>query len=213
MIAVGDSGTGMEAEALKRAFEPFFTTKDVGEGSGLGLSMVFGFARQSGGQVLIDSKKDEGTTVRVYLPRTDAATDDEMATEASDKSEPTGRETILLVEDEKDVLAFIAKALNRLGYNVLQAKDGPAALEIMAASGAIDLLLTDVILPQGMSGRDVSSAFREQFPAAGVLYSSGYSRDILFSRGQLEDGVALMSKPYRTQILAQRVREVLDGRK
>ncbi len=211
MIAVKDSGTGMESESLKRAFEPFFTTKDVGMGSGLGLSMVFGFARQSRGHVSIESRDGEGTTVKIYLPRSIQTTTPEKAVEAPDKGRPTGNETILLVEDEKDVLDFLATALDSLGYTVLQAEDGPAALEIMAASSKIDLLLTDVILPHGMSGRDVARSFRSRHPTSGVLYSSGYTRDNLSSRGQLDDGVALISKPYRALALAQRVREVLDS--
>ena len=213
MIAVSDSGTGMPAAVRARAFEPFFTTKDVGAGSGLGLSMVFGFARQSGGQVLIDSENDEGTTVRIYLPRMVETASVESTEGEIEQDRPTGNETILVVEDEADVLAYLVRALNRLGYNVLQAMDGPEALDVMASSGAIDLLLTDVILPREMNGRDVANAFRKQFPAAAVLYSSGYTREVLDSRGQLDEDVALLSKPFRPRALARRVREVLDGRK
>lgn len=213
MIAVADNGTGMSAAVRKRVFEPFYTTKEVGKGSGLGLSMVFGFARQTGGQVSISSEEGEGTTVRIYLPRAEEATNVESTTEKSEQGKLMGNETILVVEDDKDVLTYLVTGLDRIGYTVLQAEDGPAALEVMANYGAIDLLLTDMILPRGMNGRDVASTFRERYPTAGVLFSSGYSEEVLNDRGQLEEGVALISKPYRAQAMAEQVRQVLDGRK
>jgi PAS domain S-box-containing protein len=212
MISIGDNGTGMSAEVRRRVFEPFFTTKEVGKGTGLGLSMVFGFAKQSGGHVSIYSKEDEGTTVRIYLPRAKDTKKTEGSPVRSHKDRPTGDETVLVVEDDKAVRDYLVTVLGRLGYTVLEALDGAMALEVMAASGAIDLLLTDVILPGGMNGRDVAIAFRERYPTAGVIYSSGYTREILSRRGQLEQGVVLMNKPYQIQALAQRVREVLDGR-
>jgi len=211
MIAISDNGTGMPAEVRERVFEPFFTTKDVGKGTGLGLSMVFGFAKQSGGHVSIYSKEGESTTVRIYLPRADDLTSAKGPIVRSLKDRPTGDETVLVVEDDKAVRDYLVIVLSRLGYTVLEAVNGPMALEVMAATDAIHLLLTDVILPGGMNGRDVAIAFRERFPAAGVIYSSGYTREILNRRGQLEQGVVLMNKPYQTQALAQRVREVLDG--
>ena len=212
MVAVGDNGTGMPAKVLERVFEPFYTTKDVGKGSGLGLSMVFGFARQSGGQVLLDSVEGEGTTVRIYLPRTKQSGKAGNIVKAPDQDRPTGTETVLVVEDNKDLLVFLVKVLGRLGYTVLEAEDGPSALETMASTAKIDLLLTDVVLPQQMGGREVANKFREKYPNAGVLYSSGYTRDALNNRGQLDAGVALISKPYRPRELALRVREVLDSR-
>jgi len=156
-ISVSDTGTGMSADVLARVFEPFFTTKEVGRGSGLGLSMVFGLVRQSGGQVSIYSEEGEGTTVRIYLPRAEQATDTESTNGEDEQARPTGHETILVVEDDGDVRRYLVTVLNRLGYTVLQAEDGPAALEIMAAADGIDLLLSDMILPRGMSGRDVAS--------------------------------------------------------
>ncbi len=212
MVAVSDTGSGMPAEVRERAFEPFFTTKDIGAGSGLGLSMVFGFARQSGGQVSIESKEWAGTTVRIYLPRSWETTDAESIARETQGDRPRGSETILVVEDEKDVLAYLVKALERQGYTVLQAGHGPAALEIMGAHDMIDLLLTDVILPLEMSGRDVAKAFQKRYPTAGVLYSSGYSREVLNSRNQLDEDMALISKPFRPHELARRVRRILDGR-
>jgi CheY-like chemotaxis protein len=136
----------------------------------------------------------------------------ESTVEEVKKSRPTGNETILVVEDEMDVRAYLVKALNRLGYTVLEAADGPMALEVMASFRAIDLLFTDMVLSKGMSGRDVAEAFCERYPASGVLFSSGYARDILDGRGQLDDGMALINKPFRPQDLAKRVREVLDSK-
>ncbi len=210
MISVSDSGLGMPAEIISRVFEPFFTTKDIGEGSGLGLSMVFGFARQTGGQVLISSEEGEGTTVRIYLPRAEKEALIEGIIQPAKLEKPTGKETILVVEDNKDLLGYLVKALDRLGYTTLEAEDGPAALDVMAASERIDLLLTDVILPQGMSGRDVANTFQARYPAGSVLYSSGYTREALNLRGQFDEDVALLSKPYRTDVLAQWIRRVLD---
>ncbi len=212
IIAVSDTGTGMPAEVRERVFEPFFTTKAVGEGSGLGLSMVFGFAKQSGGHVSIASAAGAGTMVRIYLPRAEQTADAASTSEQSQDDRPTGDETILVVEDDNAVREYLVTVLGRLGYTILEAEDGPAALEVIAAANGIDLLLTDVILPRGMSGRDVAIAFLERYPAAGVLYSSGYTREILNRRGKLEPGVALMNKPYQTPALARRVREILDGR-
>ncbi len=210
-ISVSDTGTGMSADVLARVFEPFFTTKEVGRGSGLGLSMVFGLVRQSGGQVSIYSEEGEGTTVRIYLPRAEQATDTESTNGEDEQARPTGHETILVVEDDGDVRRYLVTVLNRLGYTVLQAEDGPAALEIMAAADGIDLLLSDMILPRGMSGRDVAAAFHKRYPAAKVLYSSGYTREVLNRRGSLGEDAALLSKPYQTTALAQRVQAILDG--
>ncbi|MBT7758214.1 MAG: PAS domain-containing protein, partial [Rhodospirillaceae bacterium] len=211
MVAVTDNGIGMSADILKQAVEPFFTTKDVGKGSGLGLSMVFGFARQSDGQVSIDSEEKNGTTVRIFLPKAEVVMETTAATETAEELDLNGSETILVVEDNRDVLDYLVKSIERHGYAVLQAEDGPTAVALMANCNGIDLLLTDVVLPHGMSGRDVASAFKERYPAAGILYSSGYTQDVLNSRGQLEDGVALISKPYRSRDLIRRVRELLDG--
>ncbi len=150
--------------------------------------------------------------MRIYLPRSWETTDAESIARETQGDRPRGSETILVVEDEKDVLAYLVKALERQGYTVLQAGHGPAALEIMGAHDMIDLLLTDVILPLEMSGRDVAKAFQKRYPTAGVLYSSGYSREVLNSRNQLDEEMALISKPFRPHELARRVRRILDGR-
>ncbi len=210
MIAVSDNGTGMPAKVRERVLEPFYTTKDVGMGSGLGLSMVFGFAKQSGGHLSLYSEEGHGTTVKIYLPRADNMEQADTEAAVPQQESQRGTESILVVEDNPDVLNFIVKALERLGYAVLQAEDGPAALEVMSASGNIDMLLTDVVLPRGMSGRDVANAFSKQYPGSRVLFSSGYTRDALSRRGQLDQDVALINKPYQVGALAKRVREALD---
>ena len=178
----------------------------------MGLSTVFGFARQSQGQIEIDSVEGQGTTVRIYLPRTYETISGDLKSEAAEQGNPSGNETILVVEDESDVLNYIVKALNRFGYNMLQAKDGPTALEVMASCDTIDLLLTDVILPQGMNGREIADAFQRQFPTACVLYSSGYTREVLGQRSQIDDHMVLINKPYGRHVLARQVREILDDR-
>ncbi|MBT6587692.1 MAG: response regulator, partial [Rhodospirillaceae bacterium] len=212
VITVSDNGTGMSKDILQQVFEPFFTTKEFGKGSGLGLSMVFGFAKQSGGHVAIESTEGQGTAVSIFLPKTDMVLSEPRHEVETEHKRPTGNETVLVVEDDIEIGRLLSRALGRLGYRVLQAEDGPAALATMSAADEIDLLLTDVILPNGMNGRDVAENFRKIHPAAAVLYSSGYTREILSERGQLEDGTVLLSKPYQIQDLAQRVRDVLDNR-
>jgi CheY-like chemotaxis protein len=172
---------------------------------------VFGFAQQSGGQVSVYSEEGQGTTVRIYLPREDDTAAAQRTSEETYRDSPGGDETILVVEDDGDVRNYLVTVLRRLGYNVLEAIDGPAALEVMADAGAIDLLLTDMILPRGMNGRDVASAFHDRYPSSGVLYSSGYTREVLNRRGGFDDDATLMNKPYQTPALARRVREVLDS--
>ncbi|MBT4689625.1 MAG: PAS domain S-box protein [Rhodospirillaceae bacterium] len=213
MVAVRDDGSGMPAGVQERVFEPFFTTKGIGEGSGLGLSMVFGFAKQSGGQVAVHSTEGEGTSIEIYLPRVVEEIAAEDTSPLGAQSAPTGNETILVVEDNEDLLVYLVKMLSRLGYTVLQAADGPVALEVMATVDHIDLLLTDVVLPRQMSGRDVEDAFLQRYPAAGVLYTSGYTRDALNRRSPLDPQVGLINKPFRTEDLAQRVRQALDNSK
>ena len=164
------------------------------------------------GYYQIDSVEGQGTTVRIYLPRTYETISGDLKSEAAEQGNPSGNETILVVEDESDVLNYIVKALNRFGYNMLQAKDGPTALEVMASCDTIDLLLTDVILPQGMNGREIADAFQRQFPTACVLYSSGYTREVLGQRSQIDDHMVLINKPYGRHVLARQVREILDDR-
>ena len=212
MIAVTDSGIGMPQDVLRRAFEPFFTTKVVGKGSGLGLSMIYGFAKQSGGHVKIYSEVGHGTTVRIYLPR--LAADDEEDAPAPAAAAParaTGGETILAVEDDPDVRQYVTHALRRAGYAVLEAENGPAALEILEGGIPIDLLFTDVIMPGGMNGRDLADRAAAIRPRLKVLFSSGYSENAIIHHGRLDKGVSFLGKPYTRDDLARKVRDVLDA--
>ncbi|HEY5899486.1 MAG TPA: ATP-binding protein, partial [Burkholderiales bacterium] len=208
-IAVTDSGAGMPKEVLERAFEPFFTTKGVGKGSGLGLAMVYGFARQSGGSAHIYSEPGFGTTVRLYLPLPVHGT--EAARAAATHDLTTGRETVLVVEDEAAVCHIAVMFLRRLGYRVLQAADADGALRLLETeSGGVDLLFTDLVLP-GMTGVELARQARLRWPRLRVLYTSGYaSGSVLDNIPDAELG-QLISKPYRREALAEAVRRVLDA--
>lgn len=213
-VAVSDTGTGMSQEVLEKAFEPFFTTKK-GEtsgavGSGLGLSMVYGFAAQSDGHVEIESIPGKGTTVTLFLPFADNLADhaEDKMTDLREIQE--GSDRIMVVEDDPDVRQFIVNALKRLGYSVVSAENGPEAMQIAHDAGKIDLLISDVVLPGGMTGPDVADRFLEIFPKGKVLFTSGYIGDDLVMRSRLESDVELLSKPYSLQTLAAKVRTVLD---
>jgi len=213
MLAVSDTGLGMAPEVLARVFEPFFTTKDVGKGTGLGLSMVYGFVKQSSGFVYIDSEKGRGTTVRLYFPSAEADVALPPADLAKPTSLPDGNETILVVEDAAAVRTATASLLESLGYRVLQADDGRAALELAEAHLEIDLVLTDVIMPGGMKGPDLARRLLERRPNLKLLYMSGYADDPNFRGGAFEPYAELIAKPFRSEELARRVREVLGTRK
>ena len=212
LIAVSDTGEGMDPATLSRAIEPFFTTKDVGRGTGLGLSMVYGFIKQSGGHMRVHSEPGAGTSVQLYLPRHQgvvAATADE-AHGATDEA-AGGRETILLCEDDDNVRAYSVEVLRDLGYHVVPASDGPAALAALeAVNGGVDLLFTDVVLPGGMTGADLASAARERWPGLRTLFTTGYARDAIVHHGRLDPGVDLLPKPFSYTELAAKVRELLD---
>jgi PAS domain S-box-containing protein len=209
-IAVTDNGTGMSDDVVARAFEPFFTTKQPGHGTGLGLSQVYGYVKQSGGHVKIYSELGHGTTVRIYLPRAVGKTV-EPPPPATSAPSAYGKETILVVEDDGDVRAFICEALRELDYKVLEAGDSAAALELLQAEVAIDLLLSDVILP-GPNGRELATAARLLRPDLKVLFMTGYSRNAVVHQGRLEDGVQLIQKPVTQASLAAKIRDVLDMR-
>jgi CheY-like chemotaxis protein len=215
MLAVSDTGAGMAPDVLQHAFEPFFTTKEVGKGSGLGLSMIYGFARQSRGHAKIYSEAGIGTTVRLYLPRlaevTGAAIVPAVAAPTRPEPPKTGSETILVVEDDEAVRRFVVLALERLGYRVLPAGDAQAALELLAAHPEVDLLFTDVVIPGGTSGRELGLAAEQLRPGLKVLYTSGYTRNSMVHQGKLDAGVMFLAKPYRRDELAAKVRAVLDG--
>jgi CheY-like chemotaxis protein len=211
-VIVSDSGSGMAPEVIEHAFEPFFTTKGVGQGSGLGLSMVYGFVKQSGGHVKIYSEIGHGTSVKLYLPRAEVAAPavEKAATRAPEQG-AVGRETILVVEDDVAVRTVAVSILEGLGYAVRQAEDGHAALSILQRASDIDLLFTDLVMPNGMSGQDLLRKARETRPALKALFTSGYSEHVIQDRGVTDAGIPLLGKPYRKQQLAAAVRGVLDG--
>jgi PAS domain S-box-containing protein len=207
LITVTDDGAGMAPEIAKRAFEPFFTTKAVGKGTGLGLSVVYGFVKQSGGHVAIYSEEGHGTSVRIYLPR--GLSEPASGAEAVAPVAQGNKERILLVEDEAPVMAITRAFLRDLGYHVLEARNGPEALGILRSSEPIDLLFTDVVLPDGMNGAEVARAAEELRPGLRVLFASGYTQEALVHQGRLEPGVTLLPKPYRKHDLAQAIRALL----
>jgi nitrogen-specific signal transduction histidine kinase/CheY-like chemotaxis protein len=211
MIAVSDTGTGMDKDTMQKAFEPFFTTKEVGKGSGLGLSMVYGFIKQSFGHIRIYSEPGEGTTIRLYLPRADR---DEEVTSATAASEPDrGSERILLVEDDDMVREHVHALLLQLGYHVVPACNGKEALELLDQKGPFDLLFTDVVMPGGISGRQLADMVRTRYPDMPVLYTSGYTENAIVHHGRLDTGVVLLQKPFRRHELAEKLRQVLGERK
>jgi signal transduction histidine kinase/CheY-like chemotaxis protein len=209
MIAVTDTGSGMPNEVIDRAFEPFFTTKQSGHGTGLGLSQVYGFVKQSGGHVRIYSEVGEGTTVKIYLPRFDGQPSIHEAPSIEAGRAGQG-ECILVVEDDTDVRAYIVETLGGLGYDVLQAGGGEEALRIMAEYESIALLLTDVVMP-GMNGRKLADEAIRRHPGLRVLFMTGYSRNAIVHQGRLDRGVHLIQKPVTSGELAANVRKVLDG--
>lgn len=210
VIAVSDTGHGIPADQIGRVFEPFFTTKPVGKGTGLGLSMVYGFVKQTGGHVRVYSEQNEGTTVKIYFPR---KYDGQVAPlpETEMAGVPRGQETILVVEDDKLILQQLVLQLDGLGYKVIPASSGAPALAILRERTDIDLLFTDVVLPGGMNGRQVAEAAMQIRPGLKVLYTSGYTENAIVHHGRLDQGVDLLSKPYRRPELASRVRKALDG--
>jgi PAS domain S-box-containing protein len=210
MIAVSDTGCGMTKEVSAKAFEPFFTTKQAGQGTGLGLSQVFGFVKQSGGHVKIYSEPGEGTTVKLYLPRIAAAAS-EVANESEHLVARTSGETILIVEDDEDVRSFTAEALRELGYQVTAAPDARAALAVLENLSGVDLLFTDVGLPHGMNGRQLADETGRRWPHVKVLFTTGYARNAIVHHGRLDPGVELIVKPFTHSSLAAKVRQVLDG--
>ncbi len=209
-ISVGDTGCGMSEEVLAKAFEPFFTTKDIGQGTGLGLSQVYGFIKQSGGHVSIRTGIGEGTTVRLYLPRRPEPV--KTQDEAPSPPSPRGRieETVLVVEDDPDVRAYTEGMVGELGYRVLAAHDSAAALQVLDAHPEVDLMFTDVGLPGGCDGRRLADEARQRHPALKVLFTTGYARDAIVHGGRLDPGIEVVFKPFRYSELALRIRHALD---
>ncbi|WP_306302808.1 response regulator [Aureimonas sp. AU20] len=208
-MCVSDNGTGMPADVVARAFDPFFTTKPIGVGTGLGLSMIYGFARQSGGQVQIYSEVGQGTMVCVYLPRHHV---EEMSEPQAPPQEPerteTG-ETVLVIDDEPLVRMLVVDVLEDLGYTAIEAGDGPEGLKVLRSDQRIDLLITDVGLPNGMNGRQVADAARELRPDLKVMFVTGYAENAVLSHGHLAPGMQVVTKPFDMTVLARRIRSMI----
>ncbi len=212
-LCVSDTGTGMSPEVIARAFEPFFTTKPIGMGTGLGLSMIYGFARQSGGQVRIYSEVGQGTNVCIYLPRHHAANGIvEASSELAEVPRAEQGETVLVVDDEPTVRMLVAEVLEDLGYTAFEAADGPAGLKVLQSDVRIDLLVTDVGLPGGLNGRQLADAARVARPDLKVLFITGYAENAVLSHGHLEPGMHVLTKPFAIDALANRIKDLIDGR-
>ncbi len=207
LIAISDSGTGMTPEVMAKAFEPFFTTKPEGRGTGLGLSMVYGFVRQSGGHIKIHSETGQGTTVKLYLPRSLQAED--QLDDIDSMPVVGGNEMVLVAEDDEAVRETVVALLNDLGYRVLKAKDAQSALSIIESGMPIDLLFTDVVMPGTLKSTDLAREARERIPHLAVLFTSGYSQNAITNDGRLEENVELLGKPYTRDALARKLRHVL----
>ncbi|MEI9959569.1 MAG: response regulator [Limisphaerales bacterium] len=224
-LSVGDTGCGIPAENLARIFEPFFTTKDVGKGTGLGLATVFGIVQQHKGWINVYSEVGQGTIFRIYIPRLAKISDQKFVAPTMDSS-PGGNETILVVEDEPKLRASVVNLLSRLGYKVLEASDGASALEVWKKHNKqvnlsmkvwnqhldpIHLLLTDMVMPGGMSGKDLGEALLKENPKLKVIYVSGYSSEVAGKDFPLEEGVNFLTKPFQAQKLAQTIRNCLNS--
>ncbi len=210
LLAVTDTGTGMDAATQARIFEPFFTTKETGRGTGMGLSVVYGIVHQSGGEVWVYSEVGVGTTFKIYLPRIDDAVV-ELARKAQSGALPRGVETVLLVDDEAALRELIRQVLERNGYSVLVARDGTEALRLAKEhAGPIELLMTDVVMP-GLSGTKVAELVAADRPEIKVLFVSGYSDDAVVRRDLMAPGTGFLSKPFALEAVLRQIRQLLDG--
>jgi PAS domain S-box-containing protein len=210
LLAITDTGSGIPPEIINRVFEPFFTTKPEGKGSGLGLSMVYGFVKQSNGHIKIYSEKDLGTTIKLYLPRSTEPED--LTVQALSGPVEGGRESILVVEDDEEVRETAAATLHDLGYTVLKAKDAQSALNVIESGLNIDLLFTDVVMPGTLRSPELARKARARLPQIGVLFTSGYTENAIVHGGRLDPGVELLAKPYSREALALKIRRVLAKR-
>jgi len=210
VISVTDTGTGMSAETLSHVFEPFFTTKELGHGTGLGLSQVYGFVKQSGGHVKIYSELGQGTTVKIYFPRYMGKSENDEDREPEELEQATQNETILVVEDDTEVRTYLAEVLRSLSYRVITAHNTQSALTtLLQPNRRVDLLLTDIVMP-GLNGRDLGRRAQEIRPGLPILYMTGYSRNAVVHQGRLDPGVELLQKPVSQAELALRIRKLLD---
>ncbi len=207
MVAITDTGSGMSAEVVEQAFEPFFTTKPEGRGTGLGLSMVYGFVKQSGGHINIESALGQGSTIKFYLPRSMQAAD--FVGEADTGPASGGNEMVLVAEDDEHVRETVVAMLSDLGYRVLKAKDAQSALSIIESGMPIDLLFTDVIMPGPMKSTELARKARERMPNLAVLFTSGYTEGAFADSGPVSESVELLSKPYSRDALARKLRQML----
>lgn len=209
-VCVSDTGTGMSASVIEKIFDPFFTTKPLGQGTGLGLSMIYGFVRQSGGQVRVYSEVGQGTTMCLYFPR--------FVGELSDDERPADLpgdggdgERVLVIDDEPAIRMVIAEVLTEVGYRVIEAADGASGLRIVQSGGRVDLLITDVGLPNGLNGRQVADAARSINPNLKVLFITGFAENAAIGNGHLEAGMSVITKPFSNTVLVNKVRQIIDG--
>ena len=212
LIAISDTGIGMSKDIIEHVFEPFFTTKDVGHGTGLGLSQVYGFIKQSNGHIKVYSEPGQGTTVKLYLPRLLTGPDDpDEVARLADIPRGDRAEVVLVVEDDDDVRSHTTDVLRELGYRVLEAANGAAALALLARAPDVRLLFTDVGLPGGMTGRQLVEEVRRRWPDLKVLYTTGYARNAIVHGGVLDPGTELLPKPFTYSDLAAKIRTVLES--
>ena len=212
-ICVTDTGVGMPSAVLARAFDPFYTTKPTGEGTGLGLSMIYGFAKQSNGQVRLYSEVGAGTTARIYLPRHqgDAVDDEGIQPEPSQAARAEAGDTVLIVDDEPSVRMLVTEVLGELGYTAIEAADSVSGLKVLQSDVRIDLLITDVGLPGGMNGRQMTDAARQRRPKLKVLFITGYAENAAISNGHLEPGMHVLTKPFGMDKLASKIKDIITG--
>jgi CheY-like chemotaxis protein len=211
-VCVTDTGTGMTPDVIARAFDPFFTTKPTGQGTGLGLSMIYGFAKQSGGQARIYSEPGMGTTVRIYLPRQHGATESDVPiVKPTEAPRATIGETVLIIDDEPTLRMLVTEVLEEMGYSAIEAADSISGLKVLQSDVRIDLLITDVGLPGGMNGRQMADAARVTRPKLKVLFVTGYAENAAVGNGHLDAGMHLLTKPFALDTLAHRIKSIITG--
>jgi CheY-like chemotaxis protein len=211
LMTVRDTGRGMTDAVREHALDPFFTTKDVGQGSGLGLSMVYGFVKQSGGSLAIDSEEGRGASIRIYLPRHRGDAVDVLNRDAVRDLPRARGETVLVVEDDEDLRALIVQMLDFLGYRVREAGSGPRALELLGSAAAFDVLVTDIVLPGGMSGHELVDEAKRRRPELPVVYMSGYTENAIVRDGQPDEAIQFLQKPFRRAGIAHEIRKALEA--